>query len=384
MADAGTEDAAAIERWMKSLLESTTDNAVVVVSTDGVILAWLGAAARLFGYGAEEAVGMPLSRLFTPEDVEAQLDRQERELALAGRRSEDDRWHVRKDGTRFWGSGVMEQIVDDGGRVVALAKVLRDRTDVRTQVVALQNRLQAAEEQNAGRLRSFAALAHELRNQVAPLANLVAAVERQHASDTAVLGMRRQLQVVSRLLDDLAEAAAVVAARPSIIPRLMDLQPALVQAAEGMAGVIKERGQELRVTLPDTMIQLEADAQRLNQMLVNLLSNACKFTPAAGVIHLSATVEDDLVAIRVEDDGDGIPPDVLPRIFELFTRGEDARSVQGLGVGLSVVKRLAEMHGGFVEGRSPGRGKGSVFTIRLPLVQPGTPALADAAPGSGG
>lgn len=384
MADAGTEDAAAIERWMKSLLESTTDNAVVVVSTDGVILAWLGAAARLFGYGAEEAVGMPLSRLFTPEDVEAQLDRQERELALAGRRSEDDRWHVRKDGTRFWGSGVMEQIVDDGGRVVALAKVLRDRTDVRTQVVALQNRLQAAEEQNAGRLRSFAALAHELRNQVAPLANLVAVLERQHASDTAVGGMRRQLQVVSRLLDDLAEAAAVVAARPSIIPRLMDLQPALVQAAEGMAGVIKERGQELRVTLPDTMIQLEADAQRLNQMLVNLLSNACKFTPAAGVIHLSATVEDDLVAIRVEDDGDGIPPDVLPRIFELFTRGEDARSVQGLGVGLSVVKRLAEMHGGFVEGRSPGRGKGSVFTIRLPLVQPGTPALADAAPGSGG
>ena len=316
---------------------------------------------------------MPLSRLFTPEDVALQLDKQERELAMTGQRSEDDRWHVRKDGTRFWGSGVMEKILDDAGTAVALAKVLRDRTDVRTQVVTLQNRLQAADEENAARLKALATLAHELRNQVAPLANLVGAMERLHGPQPASVGMRRQIQVMSRLLDDLAEAAAIVATRPVIAPTPMELQPALLQAAEGMRTLMEGRGQQLRVTLPDVPILMEADAERLNQILVNLLSNASKFTPSGGAVQLSATVEDDMAAIRIEDDGDGIPPDVLPRIFELFTRGEGARNVQGLGVGLSVVKRLVELHGGIVEGRSPGPGNGSVFTVRLPLVQPAVP-----------
>ena len=118
---------------------------------------------------------------------------------------------------------------------------------------------------------------------------------------------------------------------------------------------------------PDAPIVIEADAQRVDQILVNLLSNASKFTPAGGSIQLSVTVEDDMAAIRVEDDGVGIDPDVLPRIFELFTREDRADAPDGLGVGLTVVRNLVELHGGFAEGRSPGRGKGSVFTVRLPL-----------------
>jgi PAS domain S-box-containing protein len=370
MTSCGNQDPAAIDQWMRYLLESTTEYAVVVLTVDGVILAWLGAAGLMFGYTADEAVGMPLSRLFEAEDLAAQLDRQERELAMSGRHSEDDRWHVRKDGTRFWASGVMEAILDDTGQVVALAKVLRDRTDVRTQVVVLQNRLQAAEEQNAARLQALAALAHELRNQVSPLANLVAAVEQAQGTQPATVGLRRQIRVMGRLLDDLAEAAAVVATRPEIAPTPIELQPVVLHAAESMAAIVQERGQQLRVTLPDPVIVLEADSHRLNQILINLLTNASKFTPADGVIQLSATMEDGMAAIRVEDNGDGIPPHVLPKLFELFTRGGGARSVPGLGVGLSVVKRLVELHGGFVEGRSPGHGKGSVFTVRLPLLQP--------------
>jgi PAS domain S-box-containing protein len=365
---------------MRYLLASTTDNAVVIVSIDGVILAWLGAAELLFGYTTDEAVGMPASRLFEAEDLAAQLDRQERERAMTGRRSEDDRWHVRKDGTRFWGSGVMETILDETGQVVALAKVLRDRTDVRTQVVVLQNRLQAAEDHNAARLQALAALAHELRNQVSPLANLVAAMEQSQGSQPATVGLRRQIRVMGRLLDDLAEAAAVVATRPEITTAPIELQPVVRHAAEAMAAVVQERGQQLKVTLPDPVIVLEADSHRLNQILLNLLSNASKFTPAKGVIQLSATVEDDMAAIRVEDNGDGIPPDVLPKLFALFTRGGSARSVQGLGVGLSVVKRLVELHGGFVEGRSQGHGKGSIFTVRLPLQQPKTGRPMEAVP----
>ena len=306
--------------------------------------------------------------------VAGQLDKQERELAVSAGRSEDDRWHLRKDGTRFWGSGVMEPILDDKGAIVALAKVLRDRTDVRSRVVALQNRMQAAEEQNSSRIRSLALLAHELRNQVSPLTNFLGALEKTAGVQTATTRMRRQLQVMERLLDDLAQAAAVVATTPALKVTVFELQPMLLHAADSMRHVIQGRGQTLKVTVPDTPITMEADLHRIDQVLVNLLSNASKFTPAEGTIQLSATIEEDMVAIRVEDNGSGIPPDVLPKIFELFTREERASAPEGLGVGLAVVRNLVELHGGFVEGRSPGRGNGSVFTVRLPQRQSGSGA----------
>jgi PAS domain S-box-containing protein len=372
MSSTTRQDAEAIDRWMKSLLGSTKETAVVVLSPDGTILAWLGAAAILFGYDAGEAVGMPMRRLFTEEDVAGRLDLQERELALASGRSEDDRWHVRKDGSRFWGSGVMEPIRGDRGEVVALAKVLRDRTDVRTQVVALQNRLLAAEEQNANRLAVLASLAHELRNQVTPLANLLSAFELAHGGDPAAGAMRRQVRNMTRLVDDLAGEAGGAAAPPALKPAPMDVQSCVLHAANGIAGSMAARGQTLKVTLPEAPITIEADGQRVDQMLANLLSNASKYTPAGGTVQLSATVEDDMAAIRVEDDGQGISADLLPKIFELFTRDDRPNAPEGLGVGLAVVKKLAELHGGFVEGRSPGPGKGSIFTIRLPLVQPRT------------
>jgi len=360
----------AADRWVRSLLGSTGDTGVILLTAEGEIVGWLGAAARLFGYSPDEAVGMPLSRLFTPEDVAGQLDRQERELALSGGRSEDDRWHVRKDGTRFWGSGVMEQVRDDDGAVVGLAKVLRDRTDVRTMVVALQNRLVAAEQQNADRLKAIASIAHELRNQVSPLSNLLGALEKSPAAMPASASMRRRVQSMARLLDDLAEGAAVVAGKPTLVVEAVAVQRLVLDALASMEEPVRQRGQSLRATLPDTSIVIEADAQRIDQVLVNLLANASKFTPAGGVIQVSATVEDDMAVIRVEDDGVGIAPDMLPRIFDLFSREARPDAPDGLGVGLSVVKQLTELHGGFVEGRSPGRGAGSIFTVRLPLRQP--------------
>ena len=362
-------DAADHATWLRLLLSKTIDTAIILLTIDGEILGWLGAAEPLFGYTSSEAVGLNVRVIFTPEDVEGQLDRQERELALSGGRSEDDRWHVRKDGSRFWGSGVMERVVDDRGRVVGLAKILRDRTDVRTMTVALQNRLRNAEQQNHDRIKGVASLAHELRNQVTPLANLLAAVEKSHGAGRATGAMQRQIQLMARLLDDLAEGAAVAAAPTRIVVARVEVQQVLRHAADSMSALVQGRGQTLTLTVPETPILIDADAHRLDQVLVNLLSNASKFTPAGGRIQLSATVEDDMAVVRVEDDGVGIPAEVLPRIFELFSREERVAAPDGLGVGLSVVKQLIELHGGFVEGRSPGRGGGSIFTVRLPLHQ---------------
>lgn len=363
------QDPATLVQWTASLLKSTSENAVVMLSVDGTILGWLGAASILFGYSAAEAVGMPLSSLFTAEDVAAHLDDHERELALSAGRSEDDRWHVRRDGSRFWGSGVMEPIRDAQGNVLALVKLLRDRTDVRTQVVALQNRLAAAEEQNLRRMESLTAIAHELRNQVSPLANLLAVLEKTNAGQAVNASMRRQVDTLARLIDDLLKDAAAATSAPSLVLAKVEVQELVQHAMRAMGAAMERRAQSPRVTLPKAPIFIEADPHRVDQMLLNLLSNASKFTPLGGTIQVSATVEADMVAIRVEDDGDGIPASVLPKIFDLFSRESRLGAPAGLGVGLSVVKSLAELHGGFVEGRSPGHGKGSVFTIRLPLVQ---------------
>ncbi len=253
--------------------------------------------------------------------------------------------------------------------MIALAKVMRERTDVRTQVVALQNRLLAAEEQNANRLKILASIAHELRNQVSPLSNLLAVLDLKVGDRVSTADMRRQVQGMIRLVDDLAEQAGVAASLPSLATSRVEIQASLLHAAWSMAATVAERKQTLKVTVPDTPITIEADSQRVDQMLANLLSNASKFTPVGGTIQMSATVEDDMVAMRIEDNGHGIPSELLPKIFELFTREAGPNAAEGFGVGLAVVKNLAELHGGFVEGRSPGPGKGSVFTLRLPIVQ---------------
>ena len=174
-----------------------------------------------------------------------------------------------------------------------------------------------------------------------------------------------------------AGVAAIVVAKPVLSVALLELQPLLLHAADSMRGVVQGRGQTLKVTVPDTPILLEVDAQRFDQIFVNLLSNASKFTQSGGSIQLSATIEADMAAIRVEDNGAGIASEVLPKIFELFTREDRDSAPDGLGVGLSVVKNLVELHGGFVEGRSPGRGNGSVFTVRLPLRRPRVDARSD-------
>ena len=362
----------AVDEWLHSLHGATREFASIFMTPAGEICGWAGAAQLLFGYGVQEAVGMPFARLFTPEDAQLGLDRQERELALTGGRSEDDRWHVRKDGTRFWGSGVMESVCNAAGETVVLAKTVRDRTDIRVQVTTLQNRLAESERLHVERMQFMAALAHEFRNQLAPVANSVALMT--HRPDQplplkAMATMRDKLQVMARLMDDLAEASQESISRPRLAFAPVDVQAAVRRAADSASADVARRGQELHITLPEAPIVIEADPSRLDQMLVNLLSNASKFTPAGGKIQFSATVEEDMAAIRVEDDGVGIAPDVLPRIFELFTRESRDDAPDGMGVGLAVVKQLATLHGGFIEGRSPGRGNGSIFTLRLPTKQ---------------
>jgi two-component system CheB/CheR fusion protein len=358
--------------WITQAIDTSRDHAVVMLDAEGRIVDWRGAAENLLGYTATEAIGQPFSMIFTPEDRDAGLDRQEMDVARANGRSEDDRWHLRKGGVRFWSSGVLQSLHDEHGTLFGYCKVLRDRTDQRTLLDTLQHRIDTLDSKLERRRRFMLKLGHELRNPLAPIRATVYTIQRLNDPrlQRACEVLDRQVEVMVRLLDDLSEATRADARVGRVIPQPVVVQEAVRTAAAAMQAAVSAKRQRLTLVLPDVPLTLEADPARLQQMLLNLLGNAVKYTPDVGHVAVMATIEGDMVAFHVEDDGPGIPDELLPNLFELLARGvREAESQDGLGVGLAVVKELASLHGGTIAVRS-GTERGSVFSLRLPLLQP--------------
>jgi two-component system CheB/CheR fusion protein len=219
----------------------------------------------------------------------------------------------------------------------------------------------------------LATLAHELRNPLAPLRNAVQILqlkgpeirELQWASDI----IHRQTQHLTRLIDDLMDVSRISRGRIELKREHVPLEEVVLAAIETSRPLIEESGHELTVTLPSRPVVVDADLTRLAQVFLNLLNNAAKYTERAGRIDLRAEQHGSEVVVSVTDTGIGIPPDNLPSIFEMFSQLEGAlsRSQGGLGIGLFLVRRLVQMHGGTIEAHSDGRGKGSRFVVRLPI-----------------
>ena len=348
------------------LLAQGEDHAVILLDTDGGVIAWHAGAAHIFGYDAVEILGKPVADLFTPEDRERGAHVHELAVARSDGRAEGDRWHVRKDGTWIWASGVVVPLRDEARVIVGFGKVLRDRTDVKAQIDALAN-LAARQKVLLG------TLAHELRGPLGPIGNAARIIHMKCGSvvEAPVQIIERQLGFIGRLIDDLLEVTRAGAGKSHLHLQRVHLEDVLTHAADVCRPLAEARGQEFRVLLLPTPTPVRADPDRLQQVIGNLLTNAIKYTPVGGQVWLKATVEGNEAVFRVEDSGVGIAPEVLPKIFDLFTQ-EDAsleHSQGGLGLGLAVVKELVARHDGTVQVRSKGRGKGSEFTVRLPLLK---------------
>ncbi|MEW6268394.1 MAG: alpha/beta fold hydrolase [Thermodesulfobacteriota bacterium] len=260
----------------------------------------------------------------------------------------------------------------DTGKVEFLSTVARDISE-RTRI---EEALRAADRRKD---EFLAMLAHELRNPLAPIRNAVEILKLRASSDPQLAWPRdvidRQIDHLTRLVDDLLDVSRITRGRIELKKEVVDLVTVVGRAVEASRPLIDARKQHLEIALPSEPLRVEGDVTRLSQVLSNLLHNAAKYTEEGGHVWLRAEREADEVVLRVRDDGMGIAPDVLPHVFELFTQSERTldRAQGGLGIGLTVVRRLVEMHGGRVEASSGGTGSGSEFTVHLPLVAASSP-----------
>ncbi|MFL6580648.1 MAG: ATP-binding protein, partial [Burkholderiales bacterium] len=266
--------------------------------------------------------------------------------------------------------------------------IVRDITQRKNLELELRERVKELAEADRQKNEFLAMLGHELRNPLAPIRNAVHLMKMEDAEQETVIKardmMERQLQQLVRLVDDLLDVSRIVRAKIDLRKEPVDLAQALTRAIETAQPVIDARGHQLKTSVPLGAIYVEGDLIRLAQAVANLLTNAAKYTPEAGMIVLEVEREKERVAIRVQDSGVGIEPDLLPRIFDLFVQGDHtlARSQGGLGIGLTLVKRLVDMHGGTIEAVSEGKGKGSQFIVRLPILMGDPETFRSKVPGS--
>jgi signal transduction histidine kinase/ActR/RegA family two-component response regulator len=242
---------------------------------------------------------------------------------------------------------------------------------------------EAAERANRQREQFLAMLAHELRNPLAPIVNALAVLHHVTTPEPLVAWahdvIKRQVDQMTRLLDDLLDVSRVTTGKITLQKQPTPLSEVMTHALEACAPPIKDRNQHLEVAIPPQSLILDGDLARLAQVFSNLLNNASKYTQEGGAITFSAEQQGDAVVLCVADNGFGIAAEVLPSIFELFAQEERslAHAHGGLGIGLTVVRAIVQMHGGTVAVKSAGPGEGSEFTVTLPLM---TSALPEGAP----
>jgi PAS domain S-box-containing protein len=373
------------EERFRSLVEGVSDYAIVTLDLDGNVTSWNAGARYLNGYEPDEIIGSHFSRLFTPEDNQRGWPQHELEVAKDRGRFEDEGWRARKDGSHFWASVVVTALRNSAGDLVGYSKITRDLTERHRREEALTQSEERLRKQTEGlgdavqRMRDYiAVVAHELRNSLWPIQLAASRMAKgdfdphlEHQSQT----IDRQTALLTRIVDDLMDLNRVERGHLSMEREPLLLADVLGRAVETSRPLIEARGHAFQMQPPKEPITLLGDAVRLTQAFVNLLNNAARYTAIGGHISVRIKTSDTDVIVTVADTGKGISPELLERVFEPFTQLEpgDGDSQGGLGVGLALVRRIVELHGGTIKALSPGVGHGSEFVVSLPLVSRARP-----------
>jgi two-component system CheB/CheR fusion protein len=361
------EDALFHERYLLESLLANVPDAIYFKDRDGrFIRANAPMAARLGLRSPGEATGRTVAEVPNTELARAMHEKDAHVLDTG--ETQDYSLEERVvGGEARWDLVTRFALRDAARKIVGATVVFRDVTE--------QNRAEEDIREAVRRRDQFLAmLSHELRNPLAAIVNATQLLRRDAASEPSgrnVEVLERQAQQMTRLLDELLEAARVTQNKIELKKSLCDLTQIVRDAMEGAGGQLRERSIELTAELADAPLPIEGDPARLQQVVVNLLSNAGKYTPAGGHVVVRTRREGDQAAVSVSDDGAGIPRHMLESVFDLFVQSRRTldRAAGGLGVGLSLVRALVKMHGGRVCARSDGEGKGSEFTVTLPVAR---------------
>jgi PAS domain S-box-containing protein len=397
----------ASEERLRLIMDNAREYAIFSADMDRRIISWNAGAERLLGYAEAEVVGRSGDIIFTPEDRHDGAPEREAAIALRDGRATNERWHVRKDGTRFWGSGAMMVMRDHHGPPLGLLKIMRDQTEEQETKQALEQSqaelmaaLRSAEQAGAeavaaGRAKDqfLATLSHELRTPLNPVLMIASeavadpTLSPQVRSDFEVV--RQNIELEARLIEDMLDISRITQGKLSLRREDVDLHQILRETVEMTRPGSAEKEIVPALKLNAMRSHVYGDPARLKQVFVNLLNNAIKFTPVAGsvVVETMNAEDKEEITVKVSDTGIGLTPDELTRVFHAFAQGSHAEEggslYGGLGLGLAIVETLVVKHGGHVTATSPGRGLGATFTVDLPLGS-GSTHRADTSGGGSG
>ena len=370
------------EERFQMLLENVKDYAIFFLDTENRVSRWSSGAERILGYQEAEILGQSASIIFTPEAVQNHEDLKEFEKAIKEGRAENERWHVRKDGSRFWGSGIVTPLRDHQGNLKGCAKIMRDFTDrklaedERNQLLEREQQARAQAE-TANRIKDefLAVLSHELRSPLNPILGWTKLLRSrkfdQKTAERALEIIDRNAQLQAQLIEDLLDVSRILRGKLSLNACPINLAATIESAIETVRLAAEAKSINIQTIFNPSTVLVAGDSNRLQQIVWNLLSNAVKFTPDGGRVEIKLDCVESQAQIQVIDTGKGISRDFLPHVFDYFRQENSTttRTFGGLGLGLAIVRHLVELHGGSVWAESLGEGQGATFTVRLPLIK---------------
>lgn len=364
------------EERFRLLVERVQDSAIYMLDEHGCVTSWNQGATRIKGYIAEEVLGQPFSRFYPPDAVE----RGDPERAIRTAREQgsysDEGWRVRKGGSRFYAENELVALYRDDGTIRGYAKITRDISDRKSLLDAEREARAAAESANRTKDEFIAVVSHELRTPLSAVLGWVHLLRKrmppkQEDLEHGLSVIDRNVRAQAQLIDDLLDVSRIVAGklRLDVVPT--DLESVLEAAVASVRLIADHKGVAIQVHSNEELLTVQGDATRLQQAVVNLLTNSVKFTDSGGSVTVTLHRAGHRAEIEVRDTGIGIPPDMLPHVFERFRQVDtgNTRRFGGLGLGLNIVRHLVELHGGSVRASSDGIGKGSTFVVTLPLLE---------------
>jgi PAS domain S-box-containing protein len=370
--------------WLGSIVESS-DDAIVSKTLEGIVTTWNKSAERIFGYTAADMVGKPIL-IMIPEDRQQEEPMILQRIRNGQRVDHFETVRRRKDGTFVNVSVTISPVRDATGKIVGASKIARDITmqkRVEAELVAAREAAERAREvaeaANRAKDHFLSVLSHELRTPLTPVLGAISFIEQNEALPQNVREqvsmIRRNVETQARLVDDLLDLTRIARGKMRLHFEVVDAHTVVRNVIKMFQNEIDEKALAVTTALRAQEYHIWADAGRFQQIILNLLSNAIKFTPKNGSITLRSSNDGADLKIEVLDNGVGIEADVLPRLFTAFEQGEQSinRRFGGLGLGLSIVKALMEMHSGSVDARSAGRDQGTLISLTVPTVSPSSP-----------